>query len=191
TGILNAWMRRTIAPEGASYAEMNRLAESVPAGSEGVCVIPFGNGAERVLENRETGCSVVGLNFNRHSRAHLLRAAQEGIVFAFCYGMGIMREMGMKIERIHAGRANMFLNRVFRETLAATSGATIELLDTDGAVGAAKGAGLGCGLYADTHEAFSSLRRLETVEPDAQLLQPCFDAYERWKCELERITGKA
>ena len=191
TGILNAWMRRTVAPEGASYAEMNRLAESVPAGSEGVCVIPFGNGAERVLENRETGCSVVGLNFNRHSRAHLLRAAQEGIVFAFCYGMGIMREMGMKIERIHAGRANMFLNRVFRETLAATSGATIELLDTDGAVGAAKGAGLGCGLYADTHEAFSSLRRLETVEPDSQLLQPCFDAYERWKCELERITGKA
>ncbi|MCI6550606.1 MAG: FGGY family carbohydrate kinase, partial [Prevotella sp.] len=149
TGILNAWVRRTIAPEGISYADMNALCATVPTGSDGLTVIPFGNGAERVLENREVGCSIHGLDFNRHGKAHLLRAAQEGIVFSFCYGMEIMREMGMDIRKIHAGRANMFLSPLFRETLATVSGATIELYETDGSVGAAKGAGIGCGIYKD------------------------------------------
>ena len=144
TGILNAWMRRNVAPEGMSYDEMNRLMETVPVGCEGVSVIPFGNGAERVLENQQTDCSIHGINFNKHGKAHLLRAAQEGIVFSFCYGMEIMQQMGMEINKIHAGRANMFLSGIFRDTLAGVSGATIELYDTDGSVGAAKGAGMGC-----------------------------------------------
>lgn len=140
TGILNAWVRRTVAPEGIGYAEMNELTSSVPIGSEGVTVIPFGNGAERVLENRETGCSISGINFNKHGKAHIVRAAQEGIVFSFCYGMEVMQQMGMDIRKIHAGQANMFLSPLFRDTLAGVSGATIELYDTDGSVGAAKGA---------------------------------------------------
>lgn len=146
TGILNAWTKRTIAPEGMSYAEMNDFAASVPVGSEGLSVIPFGNGAERVLENRETGCSIHGINFNKHTKAHLVRAAQEGIVFSFCYGMEIMAEMGMNITKIHAGKANMFLSKLFRDTLAGVSGAQIELYETDGSVGAAKGAGIGLSL---------------------------------------------
>ena len=133
TGILNAWMHRNVTPE-VGYAEMNDLAATVPIGSEGVVVVPFGNGAERVLENKETGCSVSGINFNKHNRAHLLRAAQEGIVFSFCYGMEIMKDMGMQINKIHAGRANMFLSPLFRDTLAGVSGATIELYETDGSV---------------------------------------------------------
>ena len=102
TGILNAWVRRNIAPEGMSYQDMNDMADTVPIGSDGLSIIPFGNGAERVLENKEIGCSIHGLNFNTHTRAHLMRAAQEGIVFSFCYGMEIMRQMGMKINKIHA-----------------------------------------------------------------------------------------
>ena len=144
TGILNAWVHRNITPE-VGYAEMNDLAATVPIGSEGVTVIPFGNGAERVLENKEIGCSFNGVNFNKHNRAHLVRAAQEGIVFSFCYGMEIMQQMGMDIHKIHAGKANMFLSPLFRDTLAGVSGATIELYDTDGSVGAAKGAGIGAG----------------------------------------------
>ena len=137
TGILNAWIRRTVAPEGISYSDMNKLAENIPIGSEGVSIIPFGNGAERVLENKETGCSIHGLNFNKHSKAHIIRAAQEGIVFSFCYGMEIMNKMGMNITKIHAGKANMFLSDLFRDTLAGVSGAQIELYETDGSVGAA------------------------------------------------------
>ena len=125
TGILNAWVHRNITPE-VGYAEMNDLAATVPIGSEGVTVIPFGNGAERVLENKEIGCSFNGVNFNKHNRAHLVRAAQEGIVFSFCYGMEIMQQMGMDIHKIHAGKANMFLSPLFRDTLAGVSGATIE-----------------------------------------------------------------
>ncbi len=179
TGILNAWVRQNIAAEGLSYTDMNAMAEQVPVGSEGVSIIPFGNGAERVLENRETGCSIHGLNFNKHGKAHLMRAAQEGIVFSFCYGMEIMRDMGMDIRRIHAGRANMFLSPVFAGTLASVSGATIELLETDGSVGAAKGAGIGCGIYRDSDEAFASLRRLAVIEPDTA--EAYAEAYARWK----------
>lgn len=187
TGILNAWIRRNIAPEGISYAEMNDMIEAIPVGSEGVSIIPFGNGAERVLQNKEIGCSIHGINFNKHGKAHLMRAAQEGIVFSFCYGMEIMRGIGMEINKIHAGRANMFLSPIFRNTLAGTSGATIELYETDGSVGAAKGAGMGCGIYKDNNEAFASLKKLNVIEPDTKHLNEYQDAYARWKDILNKI----
>lgn len=187
TGILNAWIRRNVVPEGMGYSEMNDFAASVPVGSEGVSVIPFGNGAERVLENRETGCSIHGLNFNRHTRAHIVRAAQEGIVFSFCYGMEVMRDMGMDIHQIHAGRANMFLSPLFRDTLATTSGATIGLYETDGSVGAAKGAGMGAGIYRDHDEAFATLEKVAEIEPDEQHRSQYLEAYELWKERLRQV----
>lgn len=186
TGILNAWIRRNVAPEGMSYSEMNEVAAKVPIGSEGVTVIPFGNGAERVLENEDLGCSIHGLNFNKHTRAHVMRAEQEGIVFSFCYGMEVMRQMGMKINTIHAGKANMFLNPLFRDTLASTSGATIELYETDGSVGAAKGAGMGAGIYKDHDEAFATLKKLAVIEPDSRNEAAYKEAYERWKAVLKK-----
>ena len=186
TGILNAWMHRNVTPD-ISYAAMNDLAAQAPIGSEGVTVIPFGNGAERVLENREAGCGFHGLNFNKHSKAHLVRAAQEGIVFSFCYGMEIMREMGMDIRNIHAGRANMFLSPLFRDTLAGVSGATIELYETDGSVGAAKGAGIGAGIYADSNEAFATLEQYAHVEPDTTNAKAYAEAYDRWKQVLHTV----
>ena len=187
TGILNAWMHRNVTPD-MGYADMNDLAAQAPIGSDGLVILPFGNGAERVLENREPGCSFHGLNFNKHGRAHLLRAAQEGIVFAFCYGMEVMQQMGMDIGTIHAGRANMFLSPLFRDTLAGVSGATIELFDTDGAVGAAKGGGIGAGIYRDNNEAFATLEKLQVIEPDAANRQAYSEAYARWKQHLERVS---
>lgn len=189
TGILNAWMRRTVAPEGISYPEMNDMMTSVPVGSEGLSVIPFGNGAERILQNKEIGCSIHGIDFNKHGKSHLLRAAQEGIVFSFVYGMDIMKGIGMDLNKIHAGHANMFLSDIFRTTLASTSGAIIELYETDGAAGAAKGAGMGCGIYKDNNEAFSSLKKLAVIEPDASRKDEYTEAYERWKHVLKEILG--
>ena len=186
TGILNAWMKRTVAPEGISYAEMNNLAEGVPVGAEGLSVIPFGNGAERVLENRNPGASLHGINFNIHTKAHVIRAAQEGIAFSFAYGMEIMQKMGMDIKTIKAGHANLFLSPLFRRTLAAVTGATIELYETDGSVGAAKGAGIGSGIYKDSSEAFATLRLIETEKPVADT-KPYIEAYERWKKEMEKL----
>ena len=183
TGILNSWMHRNVAPE-LSYPQMNELAAKAPIGSEGVSILPFGNGAERMLENRECGCSVHGLNFNRHGQAHLLRAAQEGIVFSFQYGIEIMQQMGLKVDKIHAGKANMFLSPIFRETLAGVSGATIELYDTDGSVGAAKGAGIGAGIYKDNREAFSTLERLAVILPSHQ--DEYRAAYEKWKTYINK-----
>lgn len=180
TGILNAWIHRNITAD-ISYSEMNDLGATVPIGSDGVRILPFGNGAERILENREPGCSIHGLNFNTHTKAHLVRAAQEGIVFSFCYGMEIMQEMGMDIRKIHAGRANMFLSPLFRNTLAGVSGATIELYDTDGSVGAAKGAGIGVGIYKDNNEAFASLKKLDVIEPDEMHRAEYMEAYTNWK----------
>ena len=189
SGILNAWVRRNVAPEGISYADMNVMMENVPIGSEGVTIIPFGNGAERVLENREIGCSINGVNFNKHSKAHIMRAAQEGIVFSFCYGMEIMEKMGMDIRKIHAGRANMFLSEIFRNTLAGVSGATIELYETDGSVGAAKGAGMGCGIYRNNDEAFATLKKLAVIEPDEAKRGEYLSAYARWKETLAKMLG--
>ena len=182
TGILNSWMKRNVAPEGISYAEMNDLAAKAPIGSAGVSIMPFGNGAERMLENKEVGSSIHGVNFNVHDKSHLLRAAQEGIVFSFKYGIEVMEQMGMNVNKIHAGHANMFLSPIFRETLAGVSGAVIELYDTDGSVGAAKGAGIGAGIYKDNTEAFATLEKLAVIEP-AHTAEYT-EAYETWKSRL-------
>ena len=163
TGILNAWVHRNITPD-ISYADMNDLAATAPIGSEGVTIVPFGNGAERVLENKEIGCSINGVNF-----------------------MEIMQQMGMDIKKIHAGKANMFLSPLFRDTLAGVSGATIELYDTDGSVGAAKGAGIGAGIYKDNKEAFASLDKLQVIEPKQADRAAYAEAYARWK---EVLAGK-
>lgn len=189
TGILNSWLKRNVVPEGLSYEEMNALAAQVPAGSEGVTILPFGNGAERILENREAGCSLHGLDFNRHSRSHLLRAAQEGIVYSFQYGLDVMAGMGMEVRKIHAGNANMFRSAVFREALAGVSGAVIELYDTDGAAGAARGAGIGAGIYSGHEEAFAKLEKVSVTEPDAALTEAYAEAYGRWKERLAVSTG--
>ena len=186
TGILNAWMRRNVAPEGFSYQDMNNLIDTVEIGANGLSVIPFGNGAERILQNKEIGCSVEGINFNIHKKAHLLRAAQEGIVFSFKQGIDIMQNMGMEIKDIHAGHANMFLNPMFCTTLASVTGATINLYETDGAVGAAKGAGIGAGIYGSFDEAFATLKHISTIEPDAKNAQAYMDAYKLWKERLDR-----
>ena len=187
TGILNSWIKRNVAPAGISYNDMNDLAAQAPIGSAGVSILPFGNGAERVLEDRETGCSIHGVNFNVHDRRHLIRAAQEGIVFSFKYGIEVMEEMGMTVKKIHAGHANMFLSPIFRQTLAGVTGATIELYDTDGSVGAAKGAGIGAGIYRDNTEAFATLEKLEVIEPIKADRQAYVDAYARWRSALDGI----
>ena len=189
TGCLNSWMKRSVAPAGATYDEINEIAESIAPGSGGVSIFPFGNGAERMLCNAEPGCSIEGVNFNIHTRAHLLRAAQEGIVFAFCKGIGIMQDMGLKISTIHAGKANMFLSNIFRETLSQVTGATIHLYDTDGAAGAAKGAGIGAGIYSSPKEAFASLERVGITEPDERTRAAYLDAYALWSERLDRKAG--
>lgn len=179
TGILNAWLKKNVAGQ-LSYNDMNLLAAKVPVGSEGLSVLPFGNGAERVLNNKEIGSMISGLNFNIHRQEHLLRAAQEGIVFCFKYGMDIMQGIGIVPQVIRAGKANMFLSPVFRKTLADVTGATIELYNTDGSVGAARGAGVGSGFYTGFAEAFANLKKLETIEPDRSLTTETHAAYENW-----------
>lgn len=186
-GILNSWMKKTVAPEGFSYDDLNKFAAQVPIGSEGLSILPFGNGAERMLQNKQIDCSIYGLNFNIHTKAHLARAAQEGIVFSFKYGMDIMSNMGIDISVIRAGHANMFLSPIFCEALAGVTGAVIELYDTNGAVGAAKGAGIGAGIYKSPEEAFSSLKKIDIVEPDGFKANEYCGAYETWKERLEKM----
>ena len=185
TGIMNAWIRRNFC-SGLGYDEINSLAATAPAGSEGVSVLPFGNGAERVLENRFTGASVSGLDLNRHTLAHVLRATQEGIAYSFRYGIDIMKGIGLKPNIIRAGKANLFLSPLFRQTLSTLTGADIELYDTDGALGAARGAALGAGLYRSREETFASLEKLETVTPDRKDKAALEDGFERWK----NLVGK-
>lgn len=186
TGILNSWIKRNIVNSGTSYEDMNIMASKAPVGAGGISVLPFGNGAERILCNRQIHSSFHGIGFNTNTRSHLIRAAQEGIVFSFMYGIEIMKEIGLDISKIHAGNANMFLSPIFRDTLASVSGATIEMFDTDGAIGAAKGAGIGAGIYRDNKEAFASLNHIRTVTP-ASDRTPYLEAYALWK---DRLTNE-
>jgi len=186
TGILNSWLNKYIGNKAFSYEQMNHKASKIAIGSEGLSILPFGNGAERVLGNKNIGASISGLSFNIHTEDHLFRSAQEGIVFSFKYGMEIMEQIGIKASVIRAGKTNMFLSPVFRETLAGVSGATIELYNTDGSVGAARGAGIGCGYYLSAKEAFSSLKKLETVSPDTSKKAQYEEAYQNWKIQLEK-----
>jgi xylulokinase len=186
TGILNSWLNKNVGNKAFSYEEMNQKASEVAIGSEGVSILPFGNGAERVLRNKNIGAQISGLGFNTHTDSHLFRAAQEGIVFSFKYGMEIMEEIGIKAQVIRAGKANMFLSPIFRETLAGISGATIELYNTDGSIGAARGAGIGSGYYASAKEAFASLKKLDTISPDAGKKAQYEEAYQNWKQLLEK-----
>lgn len=187
TGILNAWLKKNVAGN-LSYAEMNKLAEQIPVGSDGLSVLPFGNGAERVLNNKEIGTVISGLNFNIHRQEHLFRAAQEGIVFSFKYGMDIMQAIGINPQVIRAGKANMFLSPVFRKTLADVTDATIELYNTDGSIGAARGAGVGSGFYTGFAEAFANLKKLETIEPDRNRKTETEAAYANWLDVLNKAV---
>jgi xylulokinase len=208
TGILNSWLKHQLmsaqgtepgagaaaagapaaersAVPGASYDQMNALAASVQVGADGLVVLPYGNGAERTLENRNPGASIHALDLNRHTRAHLLRAAQEGIVFALKYGLQIMEGMGLSIELVRAGAANMFLSPLFAEAFATISGATVELYNTDGSQGAARGAGIGAGIY-DMESAFVGLEQVRAVTPNAALGSSYEEAYQRWLAQLGR-----
>lgn len=165
TGILNRWMKNLTANN--SYQAMNEAAAGVSIGSDGVFVFPFGNGAERMLENKIAGAHIQGLDFNTHTQAHLYRASQEGIAFAFRYGLDIMRENKMNPSVIRAGKANMFLSDVFTKAFVNTLNIPVELHNCDGSVGAALGAGIGAGIYKHAKEAFSNAKPLAVIEPDS------------------------
>jgi xylulokinase len=188
TGILFAWMKRMMGGN-LSYEAMNELAVNMPIGSKGLSVLPFGNGAERVLNNKNVGSKFSGINFNIHQQGHLIRAVQEGIVFSFHYGMEIMKTIGINASVIRAGKANMFLSPIFRDTLAGITGATIELYNTDGSIGAARGAGVGSQYYKSFKEAFANLKKLEVIEPVNKNNSAYIEAYFSWKAELEKAIS--
>ena len=184
TGILNSWLKRTMASQGdnsLSYDEMNELASTVDPGADGLFVLPYGNGAERTLGNRDVGSLLHGLNFNTHTEAHVFRAAQEGIVFALNYGLRIMRDLGIRLATVKAGYANMFLSPLFRDVFASLTGATIELYDTDGSQGAARGAGIGAGIYKSYEDAFVGLKPLTTTVPNERLSPVYEELFARWQ----------
>ncbi len=180
TGIQYSWIKQNFSSREANYPALNEMAIHVDPGSEGLIMLPFGNGAERMLNNKEIGASMHNLNFNIHTEAHLARAAQEGIVYAFNYGMQIMKQTGINASVIRAGNANMFLSPVFRETLATLTGATIELYNTDGSEGAAKGAGIGSGAYNSFEDAFETLKKIFVIEPEQGDKDFYQSAYEQW-----------
>ncbi len=191
TGILNRWLKQNTLDtrdHEVTYDEVNRLALEVGPGAEGLVFLPFGNGAERILENQDLGGQVHGLNFNIHRRQHLLRAGQEGIIFALQYGVDIMKEMGIEVSTIKAGYANMFLSPLFRQVFATVTGAQVQLYSTDGSQGAARGAGVGAGVYTDVSEAFVGLEQREVVDPDESMRPTYNEAYLHW---LEVLRGAA
>lgn len=186
TGILNSWLRKNTG-SNLSYNEMNALAGKINPGSDGLTILPFGNGAERMLGNRDVGARISGLNFNTHTNAHLFRAAQEGIVFSMRYGLDIMKSTGIVPSVIRAGEANMFQSSIFREALSCITETEINLYNTDGSVGAARGAGIGCGYYKSAREAFAGLKTVGVTQPDKTKTAAYEKAYAEWQKNLKTV----
>jgi xylulokinase len=184
-GRLYSWLRQTLGEAGAtpSYPQLNALAQAVPVGSDGLLFHPFGNGAERIFQNKNVGAQLCNLDFNRHGLGHMVRAAQEGIVFSLNQGFDVLKSLGGSCEVVRAGKGNMFLSDVFAQTFANTTQAAVEMFETDGAEGAARAAALGSGYYASANEAFTGLIRLNLIEPNAQAFAEYQDAYQAW-CDL-------
>ena len=169
TGILNNWLRKNFFSKGEdsfSYDAMNEMAAQVAIGSDGLAILPFGNGAERILQNKNIGAAFHQLDLNRHHQGHLCRAVQEGIVFSLIYGFKILNNMGLNSQLIRAGLTNMFSSPVFCETFVNLAQVDLELYNTDGSQGAARGAGVGFGYYKNAGEAFQGLECLRSFSPN-------------------------
>jgi xylulokinase len=179
-GSFYRWVKSTLGRAYSSYDELNALASQSPVGSRGLIGIPYGNGAERTLGNKSLGASLAGIDLNIHTVSDLIRASQEGVVFALCYGLEIMSDMGLTPRCVRAANANMFQSDLFQRTFATATGVPLELYTTDGATGAARGAGIGAGLFSFS-DAFRGLCRDSTIEPDQNALLATRDAYQRWK----------
>jgi xylulokinase len=180
TGILNRWVRQNLASE-MSYNQMNDLASQSPIGSRGLVCLPFGNGAERIFQNRNIGASFENLDFNQHSKADLIRASQEGIAFSMAYGIEMLNATGIKANKLKAGYANMYLSDVFTSSLVNATNLAVDLCESDGSFGAALGSGFGLGYYHSAKEAVSQIKRISTFEPKIELLSSTLDAYSSWK----------
>jgi xylulokinase len=186
TGILNAWTKRSYG-NNLTYAEMNKQAAGVKIGSEGLLMMPFGNGAERMLQNKVLGASMHGINLNLHQSSHVFRAAQEGIAFSMQYGFEVMKNMGVQPSVIRAGKANMFLSEVFQEAVVNTTGVPVELYDTDGAKGAALGAGIGLGYFSKPKDAFTKLTKIGVIEPEKHKTAAYQETYQKWQAMLMKL----
>ncbi|MBV9963366.1 MAG: carbohydrate kinase [Parafilimonas sp.] len=188
TGIMNSWVKK-LTGTNKTYKELNDEASTITAGSEGLLVFPFGNGAERMLNNKLIGSSISNINLNKHTPAHIYRAAQEGIAYAFRYGLDIMRENKIEPNIIRAGKANMFLSDVFVDAFVNVCNVPVELYENDGSVGAALGAGIGANIFTDEKAAFKNMKRLKLIEPNGKHEYDLY--YNRWKSILQNELHKS
>lgn len=185
-GIQYSWIKQQMAASSMSYDGMESLAASVSPGAEGLRILPFGNGAERMLKNKALGAQINNLQFNLHKRPHLFRAALEGIAFSFVYGMNILKEMGLNVQVIRVGNDNLFQSAVFSETISNLMGCRIEMMETTGAVGAAKAAGVANGIYSTIREAVSNNKLIKTYGP-LNMNGQYERAYQVWLTDLEKM----
>lgn len=177
TGSLNRWTKNLFG-SALSYAKMNAEAAHVKIGAQGLRILPFGNGAERMLNNKLIGVHFHRIDLNVHQQGHIFRAVQEGIAFAFRYGLDIMRSNGLNPTVIRAGKANLFLSNLFLETFVNSTGVPVELYENDGSVGAALGSGIGAKTFSTPAEAFSNSKALQLVEPSTTAIYE--PLYQDW-----------
>jgi xylulokinase len=176
-GSMNRWVKNLFGNH-VDYTSMNQAAAKIPAGSEGLQVLPFGNGAERMLRNKMVGVHLQHIDLNLHRPAHIFRAVQEGIAFSFRYGLDILSENGMTPSIIRAGKSNLFLSDIFTQTFVNITGIPVQLYQTDGSYGAAIGAGIGMGIYHSAADAFINKKPVQYIEPNQDHLE---DQYQNWK----------
>lgn len=189
-GIQYSWMKHQVARSNRNYTDMERMVSTVPVGSDGICILPFGNGAERMLENRNVNSHIFNIEFTRHNRAHLYRAALEGVAFSFVRGINVLKEIGLDVDILRVGNDNMFQSEVFASTIATMLDCHIEVVDTTGAIGAARAAGVSTGAYHSLEEAMMGVTTEKIHEPRLNKAQVS-QAYNFWESCLQNVIAPA
>lgn len=84
-----------------AYAQLAAAASEIPAGAEGLLVLPYFSGERTPLNDPLARGVVAGLTLS-HTRAHLYRAILEGTAYGVRHHLEIMNELGYRPDDVVA-----------------------------------------------------------------------------------------
>ncbi|NMC79910.1 MAG: FGGY-family carbohydrate kinase [Chloroflexi bacterium] len=197
SGSLIKWFRNQLAPE-LDYPELDRLAEDIPAGSEGLILLPYFLGEKTPIQDPLARGTLVGLTLT-HSRAHIYRAVLEGISYGFYHHLKVFEEHGL--TPTHARCANGGArSKLWKQVTADVLGIRLEqVADHPGSsLGAAFCAGMGIGAFKGWGEIEKYIKVAHVTEPNPQnhaRYQKLFvlyrEIYESLKDKFPRLAEAA
>ncbi len=149
------------------YYLIDKLAEKVPPGADGLIMLPHLMGTGSPEFNPRVKGVFAGINMNM-TKGHFIRAIIESVSIMIHHNLVIMRQKGIPVEDIHVlggASKSIFWNQVLSDV---TGLPLVTLQNTENAAtGAAILAGVGTGVFTDlAHACEVSVRTHSRFVPD-------------------------